>query len=187
MGKNKKTKKSHSVNRTNSKIKIENKNLSINDVKSKYTDEILKEKECCKKDIIKDSISCLLLIFLDVFLFFCFFGNKFDMVVAGAMIVFATIAYITWNLLKSIPSRIYNYKNFNLEKSQYATITNKYDSTYKDLYGNVNKSYYFDLKLNNTKKLIKKYVGYDKYSNLKVGGKVIVASFDKYNTYVVEI
>lgn len=183
----KKAKKSHSLNRTNSKIKIENKNLTISDIKTKYKDRVLKEKECCKKDIIKDSISCLLLIALDAVLLLCFLGNSLNLTVICAALVFLAIAYLTWKLLKTIPSRIYNYKNFDLEKSHYATVGNKHNSEFKDLYGNINKSYCLDLKLRDARKTIKKYVNYDKYNDLKVGSKVIVASFDNYNNYVIEI
>lgn len=94
---------------------------------------------------------------------------------------------LTWKLLKTIPSRIYNYKNFDLAKSNYATVGSKRKSEFKDLYGNINKSYCLELKLRDARKIIKKYVSYDKYKELNVGSKIMVASFDNYNTYVVEI
>lgn len=187
MGKNKKQKKSNSSKRLNRNFKIQKKNFSIEDMEAKFKEKILEEKKICKKDIIKDTVGCILLEIIDVGLLWHLFNSKLNIVTIGTLLAFVLITYITARLAKPLPSRIYNYRHFNFERTYYATITNKYSNTYKDMYGNVNDSYCLDLQFYDNKKTIKKYVNSEKYKNLKVGGKVILANFDNYNTYVIGI
>lgn len=187
MGKSKKTKKVNSTNRLNRNFNIQNKKLSIEDIENNFKEKILIEKQSCKKDIIRDSIGCTLLSIIDIILFYCIFNSQFNLIVLGALLVFILTTYITVRLVKPLPSRIYNYKNFNFERTYYATVTNKTTNTYKDMYGNINESTCLYLKLYENKKIIKKHVDSKRYSNLKVGSKVILTSFDNYNTYIVAI
>lgn len=163
--------------------------LPKQNIEPSFKNQIVSQKKYCIRNIVADTItSC---IFLGLIAFFISVLCKAEEVNTNAItaifatIIFATVTVIMGKRLVNIPKRISNYKNYNFERTCYATVSSKYKRTTSSKSGR-SSIYYVNLQINDNQHIKNIVVNWSKYVELQEGDTVIAVSFDGYSTQIIK-
>lgn len=185
----------------NNYFKLNDKNFKNNYIKAielpsdviqlEYKQKVLNKKRNCLKTILHDIRTSLVsFIIIGTFLYFLIRADEVNSNIPTtllATLILGTIFYIGASKAITIPKRISNYRNFNFERTCYATITNKYTHT---VHSNNRTSYtvcYVDAKINENQYVEKASISFTHYLEAKNGDTIIIVSFDGYKIQAVPI
>lgn len=173
--------------------RIKPKDLPKDIIELEHRQKILDEKRTCERQIRRDFKNSLIIVTILV-LFACLLMSADEIDTGGPLVVLVLVAiyaisiWLAGTLLLSIPKRIYNYKNYNFERTCYATLSNKFTHTTKDDNNRSSTNYLANLQINEFKYIKDVNIsGSGKFFRVSEGEKVVVVSFDGYNAYLVNI
>lgn len=149
--------------------------------------KVIEEKKHYKKYIFEDIVCSILLLLFSIALIYYLLSDKIDIGYIVISILCILLITFTFELILSIPIKIKRWRNYNFERTCYATITNKYTFEERDSDGESIKKYAINFKVKDTSLATNLVVGKKKYQALEIGQEVIVVSFDGYRVQIIQL
>lgn len=157
--------------------------LPTDTIDPQFKEKILGQKWKYLRRILLDiEGGSIALIIIGTFLYFLFNADKVNSTIPTTILaatICGIVIYIGARKLIYIPRRIHNYRNFNFERTCYATIANYRIRTIEKDYTTKRTIYFVDLKINETQYIKNVRMDVINYE-LKHGDTVIVFSIDGY-------
>lgn len=177
-------------------INVKPKDLPKDIIETLHKKKVLKQKKYCTRSLIMDTVACIIALSFSVCnmsvllrLLLRMENKSTDWLMIAAFMVFAVVfvMVVVGKILITLPKRIYNYMEFDFNRTCYAIIKNKYIKTVQHE-NSTSELYYADLQLSNGKYIKGAQINEDSdYFRLRNGDRVIVVSFDGYKVHVVEL